>query len=72
MSWSDRVNKTANAALLEFEILKKDYSVLEEGRREFGKWLTIAQDQGAKIEEFIYFVWYLIDEKNYNLLMNKG
>jgi len=68
MPWHDRVNETADTALLDFENLKTKYNFLEEGRKAFGKYLDEAEELGADIQELMCFVWYTNSEEEYNRL----
>jgi hypothetical protein len=61
LSWEERVAKTADAALEDFASLQKRYNFLEEGRRDYGKYLDEIAQNGGDPAEAMCFVWYLAD-----------
>ncbi|MBL9048472.1 MAG: hypothetical protein JNK34_14455, partial [Tabrizicola sp.] len=71
ITWHDRVNKTADTALLDFEKLKTEYNFLEEGRKSFGKYLDKAEELGANISDLMFFVWYTSSAEE-ELSLNKN
>ena len=71
MSWQERVNKTADAALTEFKILKTKYDFIEEGRKNFKEHLDEAEKLGANIQDMMCFVWYTNNEEENNRLTDR-
>lgn len=61
LPWDERVTKTADAALSDFENLKAQCDFLKEGWISFEKHLIEAESLGGVAEEMMCFVWYTHD-----------
>jgi hypothetical protein len=62
LPWDERVNRTAEVALADFQQLAAKYDFVEEGRRGFDEHLQKIVEGGGNPAEFACFVWYVIDE----------
>jgi hypothetical protein len=59
LPWATWVAKTADAAMERFSQLRKEIDFLSEGRREFEKYLSEYERDGATAQEAMCFVWYV-------------
>lgn len=63
LSWQDRVNLSASAALNEFRDLQSRYDFVAEGRSGFGAHLDAATANGASAADFMCFVWDVLSRQ---------
>lgn len=61
LPWEDRVHRTADAALTDFERLRSKVNFLDEGRRSFSAHFNALEERGGDPAEAMCFVWYLLD-----------
>lgn len=59
LPWSERVEKTAKAAVDDFARLLVDFDFFEEGRKMFSKWFDELIRMGYDPRKAMYFVWCL-------------
>ena len=59
LAWDERVEKTADIALEDFEQLRETVDFIEEGRSGFQKYLNEYEAQGGDLSDVMYFVWYV-------------
>ena len=62
LPWTERVNRTAEAALRDFEALPKRYDFIAEGRVACASYLDGLVAQGRDPADSMCFVWYVLNE----------
>jgi hypothetical protein len=62
LPWEERVSRTAEVALRDFEALRKGVDFIAEGRVSFAPRLDALVAQGRDPADFMYFVWYVRSE----------
>jgi hypothetical protein len=62
LTWSQRVQESAEEALRQLEALKSRFDFLAEGERDFATHLEEARAAGANPIEHMCFVWYVESE----------
>lgn len=62
LPWSERVNRTAEVALRDFEALQERFDFVAEGRVGFASYLDALVAQGRDPADSMCFVWYVLSE----------
>jgi hypothetical protein len=62
LPWVERVSRTAEVALADFDALQKRFDFIAEGRVGFGSYLDALVAQGRDPADSMCFVWYVLSE----------
>ena len=59
LSWSERVERTAEAAKSQYQQLRETFDFEAEGRTAFGEYLAVFEAKGGSVHDTMCFVWYV-------------
>ncbi len=62
LPWSERVNRTAEVGLRDFEALQERFDFVAEGRVGFASYLDALVAHGRDPADSMCFVWYVLSE----------
>ncbi len=62
LPWAERVNRTADVALRDFEALQTRFDFIAEGRLSFGTYLDALVADGRDPADSMCFVWYVLSK----------
>jgi hypothetical protein len=62
LPWQERVTRTAEVALRDFQALQSRVDFIAEGRVSFARQLDALVAQGRDPADSMYFVWYVMSE----------
>ena len=62
LPWEERVTRTAEVALRDFQALQSRFDFIAEGRTLFARHLDALVAQGRDPADSMYFVWYVMSE----------
>lgn len=64
LSWNERIDLAAKAALRDYETLRQEKDFIAEGTEAFSKYIDKYIADGGDINKTMWFVWYLSDEED--------
>ncbi len=68
LPWAERVSRTAEVALADFDALKKRFNFVAEGRVSFASYLDALVAQGRDPVDSMCFVWSVLSEADEKVL----